>query len=374
MYDQDARIIACANKFLGRQDLNPEIAQTLKVANTQAHFLRGYYSDTANLIKNYGIESTPEGFLIGCQLLWEGGERKEAIKLISKAANQYPEITRLLEIKAKWLKDTGDVSAARDCLDLIIIRSPVAPGPQIQLLYLMSGNENKALREEKIDRIINIYGHNAQTMLELAQYANDSGQPQLTKRLLDLANSSRFPNRYKFNLTHAECLINDGHAHEAILLINDLMSQNEQQQWLQDVSLALDALRTIAYFADNQPEIAAINLQRLTKNLNVPPSLLVTCGKKLIAAKRFVEANNMLIDAHLANESNQALLLEIVKLKIARPEVASDIEVYLRRLMATRRPPKEMLNLALIRISSDIFLFSNNREKLQVDIENMIRQ
>lgn len=82
----------------------------------------------------------------------------------------------------------------------------------------------------------------------------------------------------------------------------------------------------------------------------------------------------MLIEAHLGNESNQAILLEIVKLKINHPEVATDVEVYLRRLMATRRPPKEMLAQALTRISSDIFLFSNNREQLQIDIENMIKQ
>lgn len=373
-YDQDARIIACAAKFLGRKDLNPEVAQALKIANTQAHFIRGYYTETANLIKKYGLESTPEGFLINCQLLWEGGERQEAIKLITAAANKYPDITRLLEIKAKWLKEDGQMAAARDCVDLIIIQSPNEAGPKIQMLYLLPGDENARRREDQVEQIFNTYGSNPQAMLELAQYANDSLQPKLTKRLLDLAQARRFSNRYKFTLTHAECLINDNHAHEAILLINELLNQNENKQWLQSVSIALDALRTIAYFADNQPEIGSINLQRLIQNRNVAPSLLVTSGKKLIAAKRYLEANNMLIEVHLSNESNQAILLEIVKLKLEHAEVAQDMEVYLRRLMSTRRPPKEMLAKALARISSDIFLFSNNRDQLQIDIEAMIKK
>ena len=373
MYDQDARIIDCANKFLGRKSLNPEVAQALKVANTQAHFMRGYYTEAGNLIKKYGLESTPEGFLIGCQLLWEGGDRQEAIKLISAAAKQYPEINRLLEIKARWLKDNGDIAAARDCIDLIIIKKPLDPGPKIQLLYLLAGTENESIRGDRVERIIKEFGRNPQTMLELAQYANDTAQPKLTKRLLNWANECRFPNRYKFTLTHAECLINDKHAHEAILLINDVMSQNEKQQWLKDITIALDALRTIAYFADNQPEIASINLHRLIQNRDVAPSLLVACSKKLVTAKRYLEANNMLIEAHLSNESNQALLLELVKLKIERPEVAQDVEVYLRRLMTTRRPPKEMLAQALARISSDIFLFSSNRDQLQIDIEKMVK-
>ena len=373
-YDQDARIIACAAKFLRRKDLNPEVAQALKIANTQAHFIRGYYTETANLIKKYGLESTPEGFLINCQLLWEGGERQEAIKLITAAANKYPDITRLLEIKAKWLKEDGQMAAARDCVDLIIIQSPNEAGPKIQMLYLLPGDENARRREDQVEQIFNTYGSNPQAMLELAQYANDSLQPKLTKRLLDLAQARRFSNRYKFTLTHAECLINDNHAHEAILLINELLNQNENKQWLQSVSIALDALRTIAYFADNQPEIGSINLQRLIQNRNVAPSLLVTSGKKLIAAKRYLEANNMLIEVHLSNESNQAILLEIVKLKLEHAEVAQDMEVYLRRLMSTRRPPKEMLAKALARISSDIFLFSNNRDQLQIDIEAMIKK
>jgi uncharacterized protein HemY len=373
MYDQDARIITCANKFLGRKNLNPEVAQALKVASTQAHFMRGYYTEAGNLIKKYALESTPEGFLIGCQLLWEGGERREAIRLISAAAKQYPKISRLLEIKARWLKDNGEIEAARDCIDLIIIEKPTDPGPKIQLLYLLAGTENETIRGERIERLIKEFGRKPQNMLELAQYANETNQPKLTKRLLDWAIECRFPNRYKFTLTHAECLINDKRAHEAVLLINEILSQSENQQWLKEIAIALDALRTIAYFADNQPEIASINLQRLTQNRDVAPSLLIVCGRKLVTAKRYQEANNMLITAHLGNESNQALLLELVKLKINHPEVAQDVEVYLRRLMATRRPPKEMLAQALARISSDIFLFSSNRDQLQIDIEKMIK-
>jgi hypothetical protein len=82
----------------------------------------------------------------------------------------------------------------------------------------------------------------------------------------------------------------------------------------------------------------------------------------------------MLIQAHLMNENNQPLLLQIVKLKIEHPEIASDIEVYIRRLMDTRRPPRDVLISALNCVSSDVYLFSNNREKLQTDIEKMISE
>jgi len=279
-----------------------------------------------------------------------------------------------LEIKARWLKDMGNLKEARDCLDLIIISNPENFSPYIQSLHLMTSPENADKRNSEIEKIIKKYAKNEQAMLELAQYGNDNFDAKLTARLLTLAEQSRFPSRTKFALTHAECLINANRPHEAILLIDELISQIEREQWLADTKIALDALKCIAYFADDQPEIGLINLTRLLENRRVPPQLLIATGKKLIQAKRFVEANNMLIQAHLMNENNQPLLLQIVKLKIEHPEIANDVEVYIRRLMDTRRPPREVLISALNCVSSDTYLFSNNREKLQLDIEKMINQ
>ena len=374
MLDQDSRVINTAKKYLPNKNLSPVIREDLKLAEAQANFFRGNYNEASKLIRDYTLETNPEGFLLRCQLMYELGEKNEAIKLLNTAIKNYPGVMRLLEIKARWLKDMGNLKEARDCLDLIIISNPENYSPYIQSLHLMTGPENAEKRNSEIEKIVKKYGKSEQAMLELAQYANDNFDAKLTARLLTLAEQSRFPSRTKFALTHAECLINANRPHEAILLIDELLSQIEREQWLADTKIALDALKCIAYFADDQPEIGLINLTRLLENRRVPPQLLIATGKKLIQAKRFVEANNMLIQAHLMNENNQPLLLQIVKLKIEHPEIANDVEVYIRRLMDTRRPPRDVLISALNCVSSDTYLFSNNREKLQLDIEKMINQ
>jgi hypothetical protein len=68
------------------------------------------------------------------------------------------------------------------------------------------------------------------------------------------------------------------------------------------------------------------------------------------------------------NESNQAVLMQIVRLKLDTPALASDLETYLRRLMASRRPPRDVLTAAQRKLSSDAYLFSEGREKLLDDI------
>ena len=160
---------------------------------------------------------------------------------------------------------------------------------------------------------------------------------------------------------------------ETILLVDELYKQAERDQWVAETRMAFEALRTIAYFADGQTEIGSINLQKLMQNRKVPPQVLISASRKLIIAKRYDEANDVLIQAHLQNESSQAVLQQIVQLKLDHPRIAADLETYLRRLMENRRPSKEVLQAALRRLGSDVYLFSGNRETLLRDIETKLR-
>jgi hypothetical protein len=372
MLDQDSRVIQSAKKYLALPNLNPAIAEQLKLAQAQANFFRGNYQEASRLIKKYQLETIPDGALLRAQITWETEDQNEALGQLNKIIKDYPVISKLLEVKATWLKDLGDLKGSRDCLDILAIQSPKNPVPIIQSLHLLPGPENLKKRTEIIDRIFREFGRNDEALIGLALYANSVADTELSARLLRWAEERRFPNRIKFSLTHAECLMNANRSHEAITLTDELIKSIDREQWPADTRIALDAIRTVAFFADNQTEIGSINLQKLMQNKSVPPKMLIASGKKLINAKRYWEANNMLIQAHLMNEINQPLLLQIVKLKLDHPEVAADIEVYLRRLMSTRRPPKEMLQEALQCVASDTYLFSKNRDKLQLDIESLL--
>jgi hypothetical protein len=171
---------------------------------------------------------------------------------------------------------------------------------------------------------------------------------------------------------NVECLLNANRPREAILLVDALYKQAERDHWVAETRIAFEALRTIAYFADGQTEIGLINLQKLMQNRSVPPQVLTAASRKLIAAKRYDEANDVLIQAHLQNEANQGVLMQIVQLKLDHPRISGDLETYLRRLMLNRRPPKETLRAALRRLGSDAYLFSGDRETLLNEIESRL--
>ncbi len=369
MLDQDARLIATATKHLADAEVAEDIRADLRLAAAQAHFLRGDFADAAKLIKEYRLDQTADGYLLNCQLLWESGDRSGALAELDAALAVFPAGVRLLEMKARWLKDSGELNRAKDTLDLLAISQPGRPGPIIQSLYLLPGEEGRVRREALIEKIIATFGTQEQPMLDLARFGNDTSDVALTARLAKLALARKFGNRVRFDLVHVECLLNAGRAREPILLVDALYKQAERDQWVAETRMAFDALRTIAYFADGQTEIGSINLQKLLQHRKVPPQVLVAASRKLITARRYDEANEVLIQAHLQNETNQAILMQIVQLKLDHPAIAADLETYLRRLMLNRRPSPEVLRAALRRLGSDTYLFSADRETLLRDVE-----
>ena len=373
MLDQDARLIATATKYLGDPAVAEDIRADLRLAAAQAHFLRGDFADAARLIKEHRLDQTADGYLLNCQLLWESGDRTGALAELDAALAVFPAGVRLLEMKARWLKESGELARARDTLDLLAISQPGRPGPLIQSLYLLPGEADRPRREALLEKIIATFGNQEQPMLDLARFGNDTSDVALTARLAKLALERKFGNRVRFDLVHVECLLNAGRARETILLVDALYKQAERDQWVAETRMAFDALRTIAYFADGQTEIGSINLQKLLQHRKVPPQVLVAASRKLIAARRYDEANEVLIQAHLQNETNQAILMQIVRLKLDHPLISADLETYLRRLMLNRRPSPEVLRAALRRLGSDTYLFSADRETLLRDVEAKIK-
>jgi len=373
LFDQDARLIATATKYLGDKEVSLGIQADLQLAAAQAHFLRGNFTEAAKFIKDYHLDQTADGFLLNCQILWESGDRAGALAELDAALVSYPAGLRLLATKAFWLKEQGELSRAKDCLDLMDVSAPGKPEPLIQSLNVLPGEANRTARAAIVEKAIQKFGNQEKPMLDLARFGNEIADVDLTVRLAKLAKDRRFTNRVRFDLVRVECLLNAGRARETILLVDELYKQAERDQWVPETRMSFEALRTIAYFADGQTEIGSINLQKLMQNRKVPPQILISASRKLIIAKRYDEANDVLIQAHLQNESSQAVLQQIVQLKLDHPRIAADLETYLRRLMLNRRPSKEVLQAALRRLGSDIYLFSGNRETLLRDIEAKLR-
>ena len=373
MLDQDERILRVAEAYMDDPEVDPGVQADLRVAYAQANFLRGNFDQAIDFIRAKRLDLTLEGYTLLCQISWEKGDREAAVQRLADAARTFPNAEHLRSMLARWHKELGNLEQARDALNLLAVRDPSAPSPRIQVLYLLPGKDNEARRNEAIDRLLKDFPTNETALLELAQFGNDTSDTSLTRRLLGLASDGKFPSRPKFLLTHVECLINAGKNQEAIGIVDDLFMRDAKSQWFGEMQVTFEALRTIAYYGDGQADIGAINLKKVMDARNTPPQLLVAIGRKLIQVGRHDEANATLVAAHLRHENNQALLLQLVKMKIDNEEMTDDLELYLRRLMATRRPPYDVLDRAYNRIASDRFIYSEGRSALLRDITEALK-
>jgi hypothetical protein len=275
---------------------------------------------------------------------------------------------------ARWYKESGDLAAAKDSLNMLIVRDPTATSPRIQMLYLLPGETQKDRRESVINEIIKDFSKNESALLELGQFANETSDYKLTDRLYKHAVESSFPSRPQFLLTHVETLTIAGKTKEAITIVDELFLRNAKDQWFGEMRITFDALRMIAYYAEGQADIGAINLKKVLDARSIQPQLICAIGKKLVQVRRFEEANSAMALGHQRFENNQGILLQFVKMKVDNEEMADELESYLRKLMSMRRPPQELLQKAYTRIASDKFLYSEGRETLLKEIKLSLKQ
>lgn len=375
--DQDGRLIRTAGKYLQDPTVDPVIHRILQLAAAKAHLLRGEFVEANALLSRHGLEQYAEGYTLRCEVLWNGGDRDEALDRLTRLIGSYPGNIELYEKKFQWLLEKGDVDAARDLADLLRIRLPeslaISSIPLLLSLQVLRGEENAPRRAEICAELLRRFGNDELTMFKLTSFGNQTADVELTRRLAQHARDRRFTNRVKFDMVHVECLLNAGRARETILLVDSLYLQAENERWLPETRMVFEALRTIAFFADGQPDIGSINLRKLMLNRKVPSPLLLAASRKLLAARRYDEANEVLIQAHLQNEADQAVLMQIVRTKLDHPRLAGDLVTYLRRLMESRRPSREVLLAARQRLGSDAFLFSPRREELLGELEASLK-
>lgn len=372
--EQDRRIIACAEKYMDDAEVDPGIQNDLRFSFAQANFLRGNFDIATDFLRKRHLDITPEGYTLLCQISWERGDRKNAIEKLAEAVRTFPASDNLRAMLARWYKETGDLAAAKDSLNMLLVRDPTATSPRIQMLYLMPGETQKDRREALIDQILKDFSKNEPALLELGQFGNETSDYKLTSRLYKHAVESSFPSRPQFLLTHVETLTNAGKTKEAIAIVDELFQRNAKDQWFAEMRITFDALRMIAYYAEGQADIGAINLKKVLDARSIQPQLICAIGKKLVQVRRFEEANNTMTLGHQRFENNQGILLQFVKMKVENEEMADELESYLRKLMSMRRPPQELLQKAYARIASDKFLYSEGRETLLKEIKSSIKQ
>lgn len=340
----------------------------LVVGSAQANLLRGRFDRARELISKFGLEKTLSGRVMQAQIDWESGNRETAIATLAEVYKVARAAEQVGLLYAVYLKEDGQLSRARDVFVRLSLECE-SPAIRVRVITLLDGDENRTYREYLEKEYFERYKDDSASLVYLAQYAADSKNFALMKKIYDHAHAAVLIDLPKFELLYVEALIVNNQSDAALKILEELDSGNFV--WVKNYRGVLDCLRALAYFSTNQANLGKISLDRVLKNQSVPAARLVVFARRLAALGLEQDARDVYENAFLQNNSNQPVLLELIKYALKNEDVPMLVR-YLPPLLDTRRPPRIVLEHVQKFLGSDRMLFVARRESLVLRVQQVL--
>lgn len=340
----------------------------LVVGSAQANLLRGRFDRARELISKFGLEKTLSGRVMQAQIDWESGNREAAIATLAEVYKVARAAEQVGLLYAVYLKEDGQLSRARDVFVRLSLECE-SPTIRVRVITLLDGDENRTYREYLEKKYFERYKDDSASLIYLAQYAADSKNFALMKKIYDHAHAAVLIDLPKFELLYVEALIVNNQSDAALKILEELDSGNFV--WVKNYRGVLDCLRALAYFSTNQANLGKISLDRVLKNQSVPAARLVVFARRLADLGLEQDARDVYENAFLRNNSNQTVLLELIKYALKNEDVPMLVR-YLPPLLDTRRPPRIVLERVQKFLGSDRMLFVARRENLVLRVQQVL--
>lgn len=279
------------------------------------------------------------GHVLYAQIAWEQGDRDKALAMLREALSLAPGNEQISLLYSLYLKEAGNLPEARDVLSrLALLKND--PAIRVKILTLFPGEENRAYRESLEENFFERYADDSAALLVFAQYATDTKNYDLVRKVYDYAHKKAHIDLPKFELLRLESFILSGNSDKALKILDELNDGN--YAWVKNYQGVIDCLRAIAYYSNGQASLGKISLERVLKNQSVPTARLIVLARRLDELGFEEEAHSVYESAFLLENENQTVLLELVGYAL-RHENVSVLLRYLPPLLETRRPPRAVL-------------------------------
>lgn len=362
LFDQqrDTEVAAICARLLpataGPDDRN----HLLALAAATAAFNRGHYDRAEILIETHRLHQSTAGTLLQARIDWERGYRELAVLRLENLRNQTAAPDAVLVQLAQYYRALRRLDALERNAILRLARAPLSAAPRIDLLYVYHERGDHPRLQRETDHLFAHFAHDASALIQLANFAANTGRPELAQRV------------------HALCLARGHKAEGPALMVLEAHLVAGQYQ------TALDRLAAAAQAHPDWPErfviffhsLQAVALRALDKTAEARPHLdhflaqqnlraehLVAVSQRLLAIHAAPEARAVLTRAAEADPFNQAALTQLVKIEL-ETNATDALPAHLHQLLKTRKPARQILQAAYDKLGSDFFLFNPEQPAL----------
>lgn len=364
----DKQVLAYYKELLGDDPAITPRNQLVALAAASSCYFRGNYDEAEVILRRYQLEFSRDGRLLFARITWDRGARDQALDRLRELTAEFPNDEEIYTQTVAYLRDAGRDSEARRESFIRAIANPRNARARIDQLYAYHKEGDTASVKSNSEEVFRDFSSDSNALLALADFAANTGDPVLARRIYDHARASNL-NWEGAALMTVEANIVAKQYQTALELVRQLLKENPE--WGKRFYSVFNGLQAIANYGLGDAEAAQLFLNNFLSQSNVRAENLVAVSRRLLSVGARAQARQVLDQAVKADALNQAALTSLVQLDLDLNNTAP-LAGNVRKLLTMRKPSQDVLRAAYRKLGSDLFLFAPDRTALLGDLRAAI--
>lgn len=365
---EDQQVLAFYKELLADNTSITPRNQLVALAAASACYFRGNYDEAENILRRYQLENSRDGRLLTARISWDRGAKDQAIERLRELAAELPNDEEIYTQTVTYLRDSGRDNEARRESFVRALANPRNARARIDQLYAFNKEGDTVSVKSNVEEIFRDFSKDPNALLALADFAANTGDPVLARRVYDYAKANDL-NWEGAALMTVEANIVAKNYQAALEMVRQL--QKENPDWNKRYYSVFNGLQAIAHYGLGDAEAAQLFLNNFLSQTNVRADNLIAVSKRLLAVGAKSQARQVLDQAVAADPLNQAALTSLVQLDLDLNNTGP-LAGNVRKLLAMRKPSQTVLSNAYRKLGSDLFLFSSDRIALLHDLRKAL--
>ena len=335
------------------------------------HFIEEKFDKTEDYINTFLLSESIDGIILSSKVSWDRGNKFSAIKKLESALYKFPNSDQIYSQISYYYREMDDFDSARRYTQLRNIKSPSDSDPIIELIYLYDkyNIEDKVIEYSK--QIIKNFSDDEIAIYQLANFAAaTTGKINIAQYCYELALEKNYELE-NFALTLVEAHISNKDFAGAINFSEELLLENPV--WLKAQWSIFSSLRALASYGLNRPDLGEIYLEEFLSEPNNTTDTLVAVANRFTSNKMYQQAQKILDLAYSNDKNNQRVLNSLIEVNL-KLGMTQNLGDQIKKLLQTRRPDKELLKDAYNRLGGDLFIFTQNRSSILMELGAILRE
>lgn len=367
---QDERVRSIADERLALTAPETNYARIYALFAAQACFARGFYDAAETYFEKYGLMKTKEGKLLAAQILWERGLRAVATSGVAEVLKAAPNDEQAHALHIAYLRELGQAYNAVEAARRRRAQFPQSIEARISLIqaYQAAGYTEQARAE--LDSAVAAAAQDQRLVFALADHAAATADMTLADRLGGLAEAAGLPDG-SGELIALDVRVAARDYRGALAELERINA--EKPVWLSEQGNAIAGMQAVASFGTGDVDMGELYLNKFLGQQSLRVQSLLLIAGRLQAAGAAAPAHRALALAAELEPQNQAVLTRLIEADLA-VGATENLPANLERLLATRRPPIDLLQRTVIALGSDRMLFVPGRDEILNKVRAAIDQ